>query len=136
MLIQLITFSRYSALKHSIRTFLPLNELVIYSLPEGLWIFCITLTSKPFYIRLNRMSIKCVFIPIIYSIGLEIFQLLRLVNGRFDVMDLLVSLVFWLLGIGIFYDTGADQNIFKNVNTKKLVCIVSYSLVYLSHVIT
>jgi hypothetical protein len=134
--IRLITFSKYSALKNSIRTFLPLNELVIYSLPEGLWIFCITLTSKPFYIQLNQSFIKCVFFPIIYSIGLEIFQLLQLVNGRFDFMDIWVSLVFWWVGFSIFNDTTVDQNIFKNFNTKKLVCIGSYSLVYLSHVIT
>ena len=134
--IQLITFSKYSALKNSTRAFLPLNEFVIYSLPEGLWIFCITITSKPFYIQLNKSFIKCVFFPIVYSIVLEIFQLLQLVNGRFDFMDIWVSLVFWLLGISMFNDTIANQNIFRNLNTKKLVCIGSYSLVYLSHVIT
>ena len=132
--IQLVTYSKYSTLKTAVRTSLPLNELVIYSLPEGLWIFCITLTSKHFYIQPGKPFIKCVFFPLIYSIGLEIFQLFHLVNGRFDFMDIWVSLAFWLLGLHIFNDTMAVENIFKNLNTKKLVCIGSYGLVYLSHV--
>lgn len=133
--IQLITFTRYSSLKESVNDFLPLNELVIYSLPEGLWIFCITLTSKPFYIQVNQLSIKCVYFPIVYAIGLEIFQMLHFVNGRFDFMDIWISLLFWLLGIYIFKDTTADQNIFNKLNANKLFCICSYSLVYFSHVL-
>lgn len=134
--IQLITFDRYAELKNAIRTGLPLNEFIIYSLPEGLWIFCVTLTSKPFYIRVNQSFIKCTYFPILYAVGLEILQLFHFVNGQFDFVDIGVSLVCWLLGISIFNDRPADQNIFKNFNTKKLVCIGSYGIVYLSHVIT
>lgn len=135
VLVQLITFSKYAALKSSIRAALPLNEFIIYSLPEGLWVFCITLTSKHFYIRLNKAQIKCIYFPIVYAIGLEIFQLFHLVNGRFDFMDIWVSLVCWLLALRIFNDTTADQPIFKNFNAKKLVCVGCYTLVLLSHVI-
>lgn len=134
--IQLITFSEYSELKTSIRAVLPLNEFVIYSLPEGLWVFCITLISKPFYIQINQLSIRCIFFPLLYSVGLEIFQLFHFVNGRFDFADIGASMLFWLIAISIFKDTPANQNIFKNLNTKKLFCIGGYSIVYLSHVIT
>jgi len=84
LFVSIISFDKYVELRNSIANTLPLNEHIIYSLPEGLWVFCITLTSKFLFLKIGHREIGCVFIPLIFSIALEFFQLLNLTNGRFD----------------------------------------------------
>jgi VanZ family protein len=64
----------YPEIKRQVSIRFPLNEHVIYSLPEGLWVFCITLTSKHLFIKAGRQQFDCVFIPLLFSIGLEFCQ--------------------------------------------------------------
>ena len=135
IVIRMISYETYTSLKAHIVKLLPLNDIVIYSLPEGLWVFCITLTSKPYYIRLNNWRIDCVFIPLVFCFGLEIFQLFHLTNGRFDCMDIGISTIFWLIGNYAFSDKADKQNILASLNSKSMVCIATYCIVYLSHVI-
>ena len=133
--IRLFSFDRYSALKEAVPAFLPLNALMVYSLPEGLWVFCITLTSKPYYIQWRNLRLNCVFIPLIYCIALEVFQLLHVTNGRFDFADIWVSGLFWLVANFFFNYNGEKQNLLQPINLKRVACFASYGIVYLSHVI-
>lgn len=135
IVIRMISYETYTSLKAYIVKLLPLNDIVIYSLPEGLWVFCITLTSKPYYIKLNKWRIDSVFIPLLLCFGLEIFQLFQLTNGRFDFMDIGISTIFWLIGNYAFSDKADKQNILASLNSKSMVCIATYCIVYLSHVI-
>lgn len=135
LVIRTISFDRYSSLRQAVSGFLPLNEFVIYSLPGGLWTFCITLTSKPFYIWQRHRRIDCVVAPLICCIGLEIAQLLHLTNGRFDPMDICVTLFFWAIAVFAFHDNVDKQNLLAPVNGSRLVCFVSYGIVYLAHVL-
>jgi hypothetical protein len=135
MLISLISFQTYARMKQDVMQLLPLNEVLIYSMPEGLWVFCITLTSKPYFIGWNSRRLHCLFLPLIYCISLEIFQLLHLTNGRFDLMDIQVSILFWLIANHFFKYEGEKQNILAPLNTKSLACFSSYAIVYLSHVL-
>lgn len=134
ILIQIISFKTYTLLKSNIVKFVPLNSIVIYSLPEGLWIFCITLTSKPYYIRLYQLRIYCLFIPIVSCVLLEILQLLHFANGRFDFMDIGVSFVFWILGV-FLCKASEKQDIIEKSGLKMIICLASYSIVYLAHVL-
>ena len=133
--IHIISFNNYLFLRETITAFLPLNELMIYSLPEGLWIFCITLTSKPFYIQLNSRKIDGVFIPLIVCIALECFQLINLTNGRFDFFDIWISIVFWIVANYFFNHNPNRQNILKTMNTRSMMFYFSYGIIYLSHVL-
>jgi hypothetical protein len=134
IVVSIISFKTYAWLKAGVVGFFPINRGLIYSLPEGLWVFCITLTSKPYYIKLNKWRINCVFIPLIVSIGLEILQLVHIANGRFDFMDIGSSAIFWLAANFFFKDTADKQNITAPLNPKKMLCIATYCIVYLSHV--
>lgn len=134
IVIRIISFQTYTILKAYIVNALPLNNIVIYSLPEGLWIFCITLTSKPYYIKLNNWRVDCVFIPLIFSFILEILQLVHITNGRFDFMDIGFAAVFWILGSYFLNDKSEKQNIINTPNSKTIVCLASYCIVYLAHV--
>jgi len=134
LLISIISFDTYAAWKANVVHFIPINDTIVYSLPEGSWVFCITLTSKPYYIQLKRGRIDCVFIPLVFSIGLEILQLLHVTNGRFDFIDIGVSIVFWLIGNFALRNKAPKQNILASLNLKTVICIASYAIVYLSHV--
>jgi hypothetical protein len=113
---------------------LPLNNIIIYSVPEALWVLCITVTSKSFFIQLGRARITGAFVPLIYCVGLEICQLTGLTKGTFDPMDVALSMVFWFVGMVAFEETGERQNIFGRISRRTMVCFASYGIVYLSHV--
>src|SRR5690349_19985466 len=80
--IRTISFDNYVSLRQAINRYFPLNNFVIYSLPEGLWAFSITLTSKPYFIQQKNRRIDCRFAPLVCCIGLEIAQLLHVTKGR------------------------------------------------------
>lgn len=135
LFISLTSIQTYSSLKSAIVYEAPLNNLVIYSLPEGLWMFCITLTSKPYYIGLGRLRISGIYIPLIICLSLEMLQLLHFTNGRFDIMDVSTFLLFWFLGLYYPYEGVKKQNILTTFDMKTILCLVSYSIVYFAHVI-
>ncbi len=134
LFVSIISFDKYVELRNSIANTLPLNEHIIYSLPEGLWVFCITLTSKFLFLKIGHREIGCVFIPLIFSIVLEFFQLLNLTNGRFDVWDIGISISFWLLANYFILYKSVEQNILKPISIRSIVCFSSYAIVYLAHV--
>lgn len=125
----------YAALREAVTNLLPLNKAIIYSLPEGLWVFCITLTSKPFYIQVYTRQLHCTIMPLIVCIGLEVLQLLHLTNGRFDFMDIWVSISFWMLANYFFNHKAEKQNILSPINVRSIACFFSYGIVYLAHVL-
>lgn len=132
--ISLISFDKFVELRKAVTNILPLNEHIIYSLPEGLWVFCITLTSKPLFIKVGSREINLLFIPLIFSIGLELFQLLHLTNGRFDIWDIGFSVLFWAIANYLITQNNTKQNILHPFTTKSFICLLSYLTVYLAHV--
>ncbi len=132
--ISVISLDNYVGLRKLITGTMHLNDHVIYSLPEGLWVFCITLTSKNLVLRIANREINCVFIPLIFSIGLELFQLLHLTNGRFDFWDINLSIFFWFIANYFISHRPEKQNILHPLNVKSSLCFMSYAIVYLAHV--
>jgi hypothetical protein len=134
LVIHIISLDTYTKLKASVATALPLNNIIVYSLPEGLWVLCITLTSRHYYITLLGRRMDCLYIPMVFSVGLELFQLLHITNGRFDMMDISVSFIFWLSGAYLIGSRYQKQNILTQLNLRTTVCLASYCIVYLAHV--
>jgi hypothetical protein len=132
--ISLFSQESYNTLKASIRQNLSLSPPVIYSLPEGLWVFCITITSRFFYITFGRFKIYLALIPLIVAVGLEICQLLHFTNGRFDFVDIGFSFLFWFVAY-VFTDTDSkEENIRERITLSGISCAFCYSIVYLAHV--
>jgi hypothetical protein len=134
LFIALFSREEYSFLKTRIRSFLPLADCLIYSVPEGLWVFCITVTSSFFYLEGRKKKWDLVYVPILAAVLMEIFQLLHLANGRFDVMDINVSIGFWLLAIFCTRTNADKEPLFHTLNKKTICCMGSYLIVYLAHV--
>lgn len=133
--ISLFSKGSYHSLKASIHQVLPLQPALVYSLPEGLWVFCITITSRFFYISLGRTRLNLAFAPLVVAVGLELCQLLQITNGRFDFMDIAFSFLFWLAAY-MFTDTyGKEENLYTRMTLDSLSCVFCYSIVYLAHVI-
>lgn len=132
--IMLFSYESYCLLKSSITSSFPLYDCIVYSLPEGLWIFCITLMSGPFYLKIKRRRFNLVFAPLLIAIVMEIFQLLHFANGRFDWLDILFAFCFWRLGYYLTTATGKER-IFRSLDAKNICCTFCYSIVYLAHVI-
>lgn len=129
-------FSResYFMLKANVTSFLPLPDHLIYSLPEGLWIFCITVTSSFFHFKVRDRKWRLVWVPILVALIMEIFQLLHLANGRFDMIDILFSTGFWLFALFYTRTNAGKEPLFQSVNIKTVCCMTSYFIVYLAHV--
>lgn len=129
----LFSHKRYSLLKDNIQSLFPLSEWIVYSLPEGLWIFCITILSGPFYIKLRRNRINLVFIPLVVAVFMEIAQLLHILNGYFDWMDILLASGFWRVAYHLTKNAGKEP-VFRHYDTKRFCCMFCYCIVYLAHV--
>jgi hypothetical protein len=132
--ITLFSHERYTVLKTSVTSILPLRDWLIYSLPEGLWVFCITLTSSFFYLEVQNRKWSLTFVPILLAIIMELFQLLHFTNGRFDLMDINFAAGFWLLALFCTGTNSFKEPFFQTFNTKAICCMMSYSIVYLAHV--
>jgi hypothetical protein len=134
LVIWLFSEETYTKTKSLVTTVLPLNDSIIYSLPEGLWVFCITLTSSFFYLQLQHHKWHLVFVPIVLVFIMEFSQLFHIANGRFDVMDITFSTGFWLLGLVLSNSDAFKEPILQPVNSKSVFCFLSYAIVYLAHV--
>lgn len=132
--ISIVSFDSFVDLRQRITNTLPLNEHIIYSLPEGLWVYCITLTSKFLFVKIDSREIDLIFVPLICSISLEVFQLLHFTNGRFDFWDIGFSILFWAIAHYLIKHASIKQNILDPFTIRSFICILTYLIVYLAHV--
>ena len=134
LIMLILPFDSYSAIKCSILKTLPLNDAIVYSLPGGLWIFCVTALSKDFYLEIRNHKMQVIFLPVLFAIALEFCQLFQLTNGRFDIWDIAFYLLFWLLATYSSKSQRSQQNIMSPFTLDSFVCIVCFLSVYLAHV--
>lgn len=133
-LLRFVQVEVFRDIKFYIEGNIQLSDFFIYSLPGGLWVFCATLLSKDFYLSMNKYKVSCVFFPLIFSVSLELFQLLKITNGTFDLYDILAAVVFWFTATAMFKKERAKINVFKEKGIKSLSFILSYLIVFLSDV--
>lgn len=134
IIISLTSLDGYLSLRDAVAAGVPLNDHIIYSLPEGLWVFCITLISKFFFVKIRGREVNLIYVPLIISIGLELCQLFNLTNGRFDFWDIGLSVLFWAAGVHLFKHESSRQNIMNPFTIKSMVCLFTYLIIYLAHV--
>ena len=73
-------------------------------------------------------------LPVLIATAMELCQLLNLSGGRFDWIDMFFIVVFWLLGL-IFNAVHRQQELsFARYNTRTLLFLGTYMIVYLAHV--
>lgn len=131
-----ISRETFYSIKESVCSAIPLKEYFIFSLPEGLWIFCTTITSSFFFIEWKEKRYNLYLLPILIAVIMELLQLLRLINGRFDLMDLVFSIGFWMFALLLTREVSMErQPLFNQFDRKFVFCISTYGIVYLAHVV-
>lgn len=134
LFISIVSFDEFIEIRKLVVHTFPLNTFTVYSLPEGLWVFCITLTSRALFIKTGAREISLFLVPLVVSIGLELFQLFKLTQGRFDFMDIVVSIFFWAIAMYAMPPKPGRQNIVHPFTRRSFICLASYLIVYLAHV--
>lgn len=90
------------------------NYIFIYNLPAALWVFSTTLLSLDFKIKIfNKKSISLIYLPILFVIGLECLQYFNITDGTFDILDILIPLLLWLMAFTLLKVNKISQ---KNFN--------------------
>ncbi len=113
---------------------LPLNDLIIYSLPGGLWVFVSTVAFKDFFVVIRKNIINLMFLPLVMAIVLEVTQLIHLTNGVFDGWDVLLELIFWVASLLVCPATEIKEDFLKSEqSSKKIWAIFSLLILYLAH---
>lgn len=131
-----ISHKTFSSIKLAVCTAIPLKEYFVFSLPEGLWIFCTTITSSFFYIECKGRKYSLNFFPVSIAVIMELLQLFRFINGRFDPMDLVFSVGFSSLALWLTREVAVErQALFNTFDRKTVCCTASYAIVYFAHVI-
>ena len=59
--IYITSFDRFIELQKVITNLITLNKHIIYSLPEGIWVFSITLTAKFLFLKIGNHKINLLF---------------------------------------------------------------------------
>jgi hypothetical protein len=134
LLMLLVSLDTFAEIRSSITKTIPLNELIIFSLPGGLWVFCTTVLSKDLYMKIENHKIQLMAVPILFAIGLEFCQLIHITQGTFDLWDIGFYLMFWLLGYWGFQPRNPQQNIMSSFTLNGYICLACFLSVYLAHV--
>lgn len=124
----------YFQLKTSISESIILPQILIFSLPEGLWVLAVTIASKKIYFGNQKRLIHVAILPVFIAILLEFFQLTSITNGTFDWWDITSAICFWSIGYFLLPCPSNKQRLFLKMNVNSVICLVSYMVVYLSHV--
>ena len=131
----LISSKNYVYLKNMIDNHIALPSFVIYSLPEGLWVFVATIFSKNIIFEKGEFYFEAIYIPLIFAIGLEFLQLIHVTHGMFDFLDILVSVLFWSVANYLLNYPQEKQNLLTfKINRESLYFFSSYAIVYFSYV--
>jgi hypothetical protein len=77
--------------RKQIQELLPLPHWVIYSLPGAIWVYITTILAVKFEKTERKYTIANY--PILFSVGLELFQLFHFTDGTFDWVDLILILI-------------------------------------------
>lgn len=134
LLIFILPLDTYRELTNSIATSLPLNKLIIFSLPGGLWVYCATILSQDFFLTIRHYKIQLSLMPISFALGLELCQLIHITNGRFDISDVISYSIFWMIAYCSYQSKSTPQNILAPFTLHGFTCLTCFGSVYLAHV--
>jgi hypothetical protein len=136
VLAQLIPADSYSEAKATISSRLPLNSILIYSVPGGLWVLATTLLTKEYHLKFFRYKVKVELLPLAFALGLEVLQYFNIVFGRFDWLDVAAYLVaFWMARWVLtknYQSSSAD--ILQPFTLQSVVAILAIIVVLMAHV--
>jgi hypothetical protein len=134
LMILFLSLDTFSGLRGTISNAIPLNELIIFSLPGGLWVFCTTALAEGLYMKIGKYKLQLVCVPVLFAVSLEFCQLLNITHGTFDLWDIACYFVFWSFAHYWFESRNPQQNILSSFTVNGFICVACFLSVYLAHV--
>jgi hypothetical protein len=132
LLLKYVFHSDFQSIRIHVKDAIPLPSVVIYNLPEGLWVFSVTLLGANVFLRVKHRKIYLIYLPILFVILLEILQLLKITDGTFDLLDIVISSAFWLLAFAYCSTYVSSLRELENNRARFILFIIVFSLAYLS----
>lgn len=124
----IISPAHFKELRNTITLSLP--EFVIYSLPEGLWIFATTIISKKLVLKTKKISISMIYMPLIVACLIELVQYAKLSRGVFDWFDVVVIIFSWVVACAF----NQTNQIKKQKEAKMVYVTFTYIIIVFSYV--
>lgn len=90
-------------IKNTIIDVLPLHDILVYNVPEGLWVFSISLLASNLFININKFRLPLIYLPLLFIPFAELLQWLNITDGTYDNLDMLIPSGFWLLAYLFLY---------------------------------
>ncbi len=132
---QLFGADAFYTVRKGVQARLPLSSFWVYSLPELIWVFVSTRLAWRLYFKLGHRQIGCVWVPLVFSLGLEIAQGTGLVRGRFDLWDCGAVLLGWGAGRQLYSPAALlPQRRLLPLNGASSAFLLCFSSVFLAHV--
>lgn len=109
-----------------------LNSIVVYNLPEAMWVFSLTLLSLNYKVKIsNQLSVNLVFAPLIYVWFSEFLQLINITDGTFDFLDVLFASITWSIAYGLLR-INKNRIIYTHLSSKIVLFFVLFCSVFLA----
>lgn len=106
---------------------LSVNYLILYNLPSALWVFSSTLLSLDYNVKVNKeYRLQLIYLPLYFIVGLELLQLLKITDGTFDVLDIIIPFLTWYVAYYLL-----RNNTIHSKKKYKLLKIAFFSLSFL-----
>src|SRR6185312_6035883 len=96
-----------------------LPRFIVYSLPDGLWVYSLTAFFVRIWSQTRRSVLSTIFLSLslVLGAGSELGQLIRLVPGTFDWIDFLFYIAAAVLAF--YFVSGADPKRSLNERTSR-----------------
>ena len=131
ILINYVTQRESAVSLSAVSNWMPLSPLIIYCVPSGLWCLALTILGSNLNFQVASRNIQFVFVPIVFVVVSELLQLLEFTDGTFDVLDIIVSFGFWLLGFSWHLLRGSESR--RHMKNSQIQLVVFSSVLALSY---
>ena len=91
-----------------LKSFIP--NWVLFSLPDGLWVYSFSSAIIIIWNDNRKVLILLLSIPLIFGPAVELLQLLNLFKGTFDIKDLIITIVAFILSLNFNLKTNQYEN--------------------------
>ena len=120
--------------KQLIRSVLPLNEILIYSLPGGLWVFSSTVLARKLQVHFFSKRINLEWLPLCFALWLEFWQYFGVIQGRFDIIDVLMVVVFSSFALVAYKPMQFQQQLLFSFSKRTVAFTTVFICVFMGHV--
>ena len=91
-----------------LKSFIP--NWVLFSLPDGLWVYSFSSAIIIIWNDNRKVLILLLSIPLIFGPAVELLQFLKLFKGTFDIKDLVITIVAFILSLNFNLKTNQYEN--------------------------